>query len=271
MDLAFITPTKYLEKFSKQGTMYLALAHLVDDNGTNNYARFHRREAEKGRKVILDNGLFEGAQVDPQSLIRRARAIRASVVCAPDVLYDSAGTVKEFKSFIKLKHEEGLVCDVMGIPQADNPDGWWDCFRFMDLSKECQLIGLSILSVPASFKRDSWKRPITDSRMHLIRQLHSYEKFLGRPATNCHMLGLGEALSDITLATRLLPDTIISNDSSSAYVHGARQIRYSRLGDIPGGKDHKKLDFNAQTTLFPTQEEAIQYNIDVALTLSGNK
>ncbi len=59
MKLAFITPTSCLEQYSSQGDIYLALAHLIDDNGTNEYARFHRREAEKGRRVILDNGLFQ--------------------------------------------------------------------------------------------------------------------------------------------------------------------------------------------------------------------
>lgn len=283
MDLAFITPTAYLERFSTQGDIYLALAHLIDDSGLNDYASFHRREALKGRRVILDNGLFEGAQVEAESLLRRAKAIHASVVCAPDILYDSAGTIKEFKNFIKAKQEFGLQCDVMGIPQADNPDDWWKCFRFMDLSNDCQLLGLSILSIPQSFEKLARKsgaffgkfQRISFSRLHLLRQLHAYQKLAGRRITPCHLLGLGESLADVTFANRLLPDTVVSNDSSSAFIHGKQNIRYTKIGIIPGGKDHTPLDFdlslsayNCGTKVGNPDYDPIQHNINIALGLA---
>lgn len=271
MDLALITPTSFLEKYARRGDIYLALAHLIDDEGQNEYASFHRREAEKGRRVILDNGLFEGSQVSTEALLRRAQAIRASVVCAPDSLYDTLGTIKAFKQFIRDKHEFGLVCDVMGIPQADNSADWWECFRFMELSKECSLIGLSILSIPQSFTDDSWTRPITDSRMYLIRQLANYESLVGRRATPCHMLGLGESLADLILATRLLPRTIISNDSSSAFVHGYNYVEYDGLGNLPGGKILEKLNFDLETELDDFQEAFISNNINKALQLAHMK
>lgn len=277
IDLAFITPTSYLEKYAKQGDIYLALAHLIDDEGQNDYACFHRREADQGRRVILDNGLFEGAQVDPESLLRRARAIKASVVCAPDVLYDSQGTIKEFKSFVKAKQDFGLHCSIMGIPQANNPIDWWDCYRFMDLSSDCEFIGLSILSIPHAFEelaRDTgiWKKfeRITHSRVYLLGQLRAYASLIGRPVTPCHLLGLGESYSDIIYANRNLPDVVISNDSSSAFVHGMCNVRYSRLGVIPGGKISEKLDFSitkATHGVTSSNEDTIQFNIDVAQML----
>lgn len=273
MKLAFITPTTYLQKFSAQGDIYLALAHLIDDNGTNEYARFHRREAEKGRRVILDNGLFEGAQVGTEELLRRATAIKASVVCAPDVLYDSKGTIKAFKQFIRAKQEYGLVAEVMGIPQADNQADWWECFQFMDMHGECDLIGLSILSVPKSFaKFTTREQPITSSRVHLIRQLYSYSDLSGHRITPCHLLGLGESYDDILEARRLLSRDIVSNDSSSVFVHGVAGVRYEETGLIPGGKIHQKLNFNFKPASFKTLEDArnglIQYNIDIAKSLA---
>lgn len=271
MDLALITPTSFLEKYARRGDIYLALAHLIDDEGENEYASFHRREAEKGRRVILDNGLFEGAQVPAEALLRRAQAIRAQVVCAPDALYDSQGTIKAFKQFIRDKHEFGLVCDVMGIPQADNPNDWWECFRFMEMSKECHLIGLSILSIPQSFTNSAWTRRITDSRMHVLRQLANYESLLGRRSTPCHMLGLGESLADIVLGNRILPNTVISNDSSSAFVHGYNYVEYDGLGNIPGGKILEKLDFDLKVELDDFQKALISRNIDRALDLAHMK
>lgn len=275
MKLAFITPTAYLEKFSAQGDIFLALAHLIDDNGTNEYARFHRRKVEEGRRVILDNGLFEGAQVTTDQLLRRAAAIKASVVCAPDVLYDAKGTIKEFKRFIQAKHEFGLVAEVMGIPQADNPTDWWECFQFMDLHSECDIIGLSILSVPKSFGRHATReQPITSSRVHLIRQLYAHSYLSGRRITPCHLLGLGESYDDIIFATRLLPRDIISNDSSSCFVHGMRGIRYGREGHIPGGKVHEKLDFDLQAWPHDhdhIEEEDIQFNINMAKALAKER
>lgn len=273
MKLAFITPTVYLNRFASQGDIYLALAHLIDDQGKNAYARFHRREAEKGRRVILDNGLFEGAQVSSEALIQRARAVRASVVCAPDVLYDSKGTIKEFKSFVKLKHEAGLVCDLMGIPQADNPADWWECFQFMDMHSECSLIGLSILSVPKSFRDSAGDtgKPITDSRVHLIRQLDSFQNLSGRRITPCHMLGLGESYRDVIEAQKLLPNTIVSNDSSSAFVHGMKGVLYRKGGMIPGGKNHEKLDFLMGPKLTDQQKRNVQFNINEAKWIRRQK
>lgn len=268
MKLAFITPTAYLEKFSKQGDFYLALAHLIDDNRENEYTRFHRREAERGKRVILDNGLFEGAQVEPEALIRRARLIKAQVVCAPDVLYDSKGTIKAFKQFIKLKEEEGLVADVMGIPQASNPTDYWECFQFMQLNENCDILGLSILSIPESFKgstEDAGEWPITAPRVHFIKQLSTFQNSFDNRIKPCHLLGLGESYADIYTAIRLLPDTIVSNDSSSTFVHGAKNVVYNRHGLIPGGKIREKLNFDLpKNSLTSVQSKSVQTNINIA-------
>ena len=268
MKLAFITPTSYLETFSKQGDFYLALAHLIDDEGKNEYAQFHKKEAEKGKRVILDNGLFEGAQVEPEDLIKRAKAIKAHVVCAPDALYDSKGTVKAFKQFIKLKQEEGLVADIMGIPQASNPEDYWECFQFMQLNEDCDMIGLSILSIPKSFKEvteDADKWPITAPRIHFLKQLSTFQNTFEHQIKPCHLLGLGESYADIYTAIRLLPNTVVSNDSSSTFVHGAKNIIYNRHGLIPGGKIRKKLDFSLpKDSLNKNQLSSVQKNINIA-------
>ena len=269
MDLAFIAPTKHLNTVSAKGNILLALAHLIDDNGKNEYARFHRRAAERGVRIICDNGLFEGRQVDDEALLRRATAIKAQVVCAPDSLLNSDETIKRFKQFIRVKQDAGLVIDVMGIPQADTPAGWWDCFRFFDLSNDCQLIGLSILSIPAAFGEYFGTRTITNTRMELIRQLYSYEILLGRRLTKCHLLGLGDHLGDLTLSTRLLPDTIISNDSSSAYVHGRQGIRYTQLGNLKTGKDPRQVNFDTDEELTSEQYRDIVYNMSIAKMLAG--
>lgn len=269
MKLAFITPTKYLDKFATQGDIYLALAHLIDDKGQNDYAQFHIKEKEKGRIVYLDNGLFEGAQVDPLALIHRAKLIGADVVCAPDALYDAKQTVKEFKRFIKLKQDEGLVAKVMGIPQADNPGEWWGCYQFMDSSKDCDMIGLSILSIPASFQHlirmnaSDIDQPIAHSRMHLIEQLYTVSHLTGKRVTPMHLLGLGESYDDIEAASHYLPRDIVSNDSSSAFVHGMHGVIYEETGAIHGGKIKEKLDFSLET-LNPWQENAIDKNIKMA-------
>lgn len=271
MKLAFITPTAYLEEFSSQGDFYLALAHLVDDDGNNDYARFHRREAEQGRRVILDNGLFEGAQVSTDQLLRRAEAIGASVVCAPDVLFDCKGTIKAFKQFIRDKQEHGLVCDVMGIPQADNPVDWWECFQFMQSQSDCDMVGLSILSIPKSFASAAGARSghaITDSRVYLIRELYALSVLSGTRLKPMHLLGLGSSYMDVVAANHLLPRDIVSNDSSSAFVHGMNGVIYDDEGRLTEGKIEKKLHFDI-VSVDPQSEEDIQYNIDKAKEITN--
>lgn len=267
MQLAYIAPTAYLDKISAKGGILLALAHLIDDAGKNDYTKFHRRKAQEGHRIICDNGLFEGAQVDTDTLLHRAGLIGAHVVCAPDVLYNSSETIKSFKRFIKAKQDAGMVFDVMGIPQADNPVDWWECFKFMDLSSDCKLIGLSILSVPQSFNVFLGTTGITASRVWLIKQLYLYEILLGRRITPCHLLGLGESLADLIVASRLVPHSVISNDSSSAFVHGAAEVKYTPLGKIPLGKIKDKLNFSFNGPLHPEQEIAIKHNMHIAHTL----
>lgn len=268
MQLAFITPTDYLEKYSVQGDIYLALAHLIDDEGTNDYGRFHLEQSRKGRRVYLDNGLFEGAQVSTEQLLRRATAIQADVVCAPDVLYDCKGTIKAFKQFIRAKQDAGVVARVMGIPQGSNQTEWWECFQYMNTTSDCDMIGLSILSVPKCFShalsdsgRARW--PITLSRIYLIEQLYSYHCLSAGGIKPCHLLGLGESYGDIFMANRLLPDKIVSNDSSSCFVHGAQGIIYNPMGNVPGGKDHQKLNFGLSKDE-AVDHDAIQRNINYA-------
>lgn len=266
MQLAFITPTAYLEKYSVQGDFYLALAHLVDSKGENAYTQFHSRESKRGKRVVLDNGLFEGSQVSTSDLLDRAAVIKADVVCAPDALYDSKGTIKAFKQFIRAKQDAGVVAKVMGIPQADNEHDWWDCFHFMQTNPDCDMIGLSILSIPKSFGKNLGKNRITLSRIRLIEQLYSYKEFSGHDLKPMHMLGLGEGYADIMLANRLLPNEIVSNDSSSAFVHGMQGITYDRFGHLINGKDHTKLNFNMAWTNHPAaiDHEVIQQNIHLA-------
>lgn len=268
MQLAFIVPTKFLYRYAVLGDCHLALAHLIDDNGTNEYANFYRREARQGKRVILDNGLFESKQVEPESLIHRAKSIEASVVCAPDALFNASGTIKEFKRFIRLKQEEGLVAEVMGIPQADNPADWWECFRYFELSRDCDLIGLSILSIPKAFEMASrGPERITSARMHVIRQLFVYQSLLSRTITPCHLLGMGESYNDMLLCKQLvMDDTIVSNDSTSAFVHGYHNVRYTGLGGIPGGKILEKLDFSINE-LTQDQADIIEHNINTALRI----
>lgn len=256
MKLAFIAPTAYLEKYSTQGDFYLALAHLLGDA---EYLNFHLEEKAKGKVVYLDNGLFEGAQVTPDELINHVARLGPDVVCAPDVLYNSKATIKVFKSFIKLKQEAGLVCKVMGIPQADNPHDWWDCFQFFDTCKDCDMIGLSILSIPKAFGGT-----ITESRRHVIKQLFIHSHMSGRRLTPMHLLGLGEGYGDIQTANCMLPREILSNDSSSCFVTGKHLVRYDKEGKIPGGKIPEKVNFNACTELSTNQIDAIQWNIRTA-------
>lgn len=284
MKLAFITPTAYLNKYAKQGDFYLALAHLIDDDGKNEYARFHRREAQQGKRVILDNGLFEGAQVSTDQLLRRAEVIGAQVVCAPDVLFDSKGTIKAFKQFIKDKQELGAVFDVMGIPQANNPVEWWECFQFMQSQSDCNMVGLSILSVPESFatsaREAGYADGITGPRCYLIRELYALSVLSGTRLKPMHLLGLGESYGDVVLANRLLPRDVVSNDSSSTFVHGAAKVRYRQDGNIPGGKIREKLDFDIKygqpAIVYPEGEAPleimnghIQHNIDIAKRLAN--
>ncbi len=257
MNLAFITPTKYINEFGNQGDFILALSHLMDYEETNDYEK-----AVKNTKlpVILDNGLFENHKAEGiETLIEKAKMINAHTFFAPDVLYNSKETQKELSRAQKLNEGTGL--GLAAVVQADNYYDYINQLLDFNSDPNVDLIGLSILSIPKSFEKSIGEYNITKSRIALLDQMIIMNRREGTKWKNCHLLGIGDSYEDVVFAHKYCP-FVVSNDSSSAFQTGLNNKIYYENLQVPGGKIKEKVDFDLQEiTIF--QEQCIQTNINL--------
>ena len=239
----------------------LALSHLIDPEYSNEYSQALREWKKSGKQIYLDNGLFEnGIPEDTHSLLNKAKHFEVDLVFAPDVLFDAKKTEEELDYFYTVKQEIYPEVKIGYVVQARDPITYLAEFKRANLDDRIDLIGLSILSVPASFNGEvcgfSSENDITYCREIAIDFI---DKMIMGPKKDCHLLGLGGSLNDLVVGQDY--DWIKSNDSSSAFVTGYHGMRYHK-NEVPGGKVEEKLDFSI-TELSGTQEENIIHNISI--------
>ena len=152
IDLAVIAGVPHLRDLSAYGSIDMALTHLVLANET--YADYFLARSRAGVRVLLDNSAYEleadtGHGLAAAAVLAAAERIAASVVICQDVLYDSAATVATTRTF--LTEAAGTGYELMAVPQGRTRAEWLDCYQQLAQLSGVTMIGLSKLSVPASF------------------------------------------------------------------------------------------------------------------------
>lgn len=268
MDLAYITPTRFINQFGNQGDFHLALAHLMDRSKENEYERL-LKESEK--RIVLDNGLFELHHPEGiDSLIAKARRIGATHFFAPDFLYSAKQTFAALKNtlyILDLLKEEKLKIAV--VVQAETEEEFFELYDKFLKEPRVDLIGISILAVPRCF--GSWNKTshkknevyehkdeeIVPSRIKLLEKL--LER--GGNTKNLHLLGLGASYEDVIFAKENCP-FVVSNDTSSCFQSGLHgRLIWGNQLIVEGGKVKEKLDFDLKE-ISEDQIECIQRNIN---------
>ena len=253
---AFIAPTSLIQKYGNKGDFHLMLSHLIAEDPEHINAYEHEIRNSK-LPIILDNGLFEnGKAEDMDSLIRKAIAVGATHVFAPDVLFDRAAT--EANIGIMAEKLEGTGVKMAGVVQANNVYDFLASYSWMVGNEAIDLIGLSILAVPESFKEVTKSDDITINRIACLQALRDL------PAhKNTHLLGAGSAYIDILYAEKNCP-WVVSHDSSSAIWNG---LHGKRIGpktlDVEGGKINLPVDFEWAGLITEEAHQTIEANIQV--------
>lgn len=274
MELAFITPTKYVKQFGSQGDFQLALSCCVDRNTVNEY---EKAILATGQRIILDNSLFELHHPEGiDSLIAKARRMKASHFFAPDFLYDAEATKEAYKNTLYVLDKLGVKdLKIAVVVQGKTEQEYFNLYDYFVNEERVDLIGISILAVPRCFgswntrkqikkKRGEPKeeyshddREIVPSRINLLERLLQR----GGNAKNLHLLGLGDSYGDVIFAKNYCP-FVVSNDTSSCFQNGLHER--SIIGDrliVEGGKVKEKVDFDLKE-ITKEQEEKIQENIN---------
>lgn len=261
--VSFIAPTKLISQYGNQGEFHLALAHLIGpvDEVPNEY---EARLIASGMPIILDNGLFENkVSVPVEELMRKAVHLNAQYVFAPDVLFDRAGTeanIEEAYNTLEEIKADFPECQtkLAAVVQAATPEDFVESYKVMVEDDRISLIGLSILSVPHSFKDVVGTDDITTCRIECLNQLNKLEKH-----KDSHLLGLGSSYKDVHYANQRCK-WVISHDSSSAIWNGVQgKWIDSETYEVEGGKTKVHVDFAFDQELSEHQRAIIQHNIDV--------
>lgn len=259
MRISFISPTSLIRKYGSQGDFTLALAHLIDNDKVNDY---EQAILDISLPIILDNSLFEqGVPEEMRSVIEKGIRIGATHFFAPDYLYQRETTEQSVDTTYALMEEMGVVGKIKmaAVVQANNPEDYIESYlKFVD-DPRIDLIGLSILSIPESFKEVTKTDNITINRIECLHQLATLPRH-----KDSHMLGAGSSYRDVALGSKM--DWVVSHDSSSAVWNGVQGKRISTIDlSVDGGKTEVPVDFGFKEELTEEQESTIQHNIEVIL------
>jgi len=150
MQIAVISPTAGLWRYSALGDIEMALTHIVLSD--EHYRKYFREARAAERFIILDNGLFELKEAMPiKDVIEAARMIGASELICRDVLYDGKATVEASLEFIRKVQESGLRARLMAVPQGKTDTEWFECAEALAKLPSVSCLGISKLSVPKCF------------------------------------------------------------------------------------------------------------------------
>lgn len=258
MKLSLISPTSLIPSFGNMGDFHLTLAHLLEDEPN----AYENAIVASQKPIYLDNGLFEnGESVPVGTLMNHAARLKAQFVFAPDVLFNKEATEENLDNAWKqlqiAKEEYGSKTKLAAVVQADNHNDFIESYQNMCNDERIDLIGLSILSIPESFKGLTGTDDIAMNRMRCISIINELPK-----QKNSHLLGLGSSYVDVVYGSRY--DWIVSHDSSSAIWNAIQGHEILDNFEVKGGKTRVHVDFDWNESLSDETVELIINNINKA-------
>lgn len=216
MKVALIPPVDNLH-YCDNEEMVMALTQLVLTN--SKYCSYYSNH--KGYK-ILDNGAYESELQGIEGVIKAAKAISASEIILPDIIFDCDKTIELAHSSIEYLKKKGLLgaYNIMAVPQGDTEENWWKCYEALEIIAEINVIGFSKLSCPKAFNDT-----ITQSRLKITSSCSPM------PDKQYHLLGGSYEILD---EVKSHPDWIRSIDTSIPFEAGKRRLLLSKLTeDLP--------------------------------------
>ena len=215
-----ISLLKYSQNFNDYDYCLLHLTYEYPE-----YKEYYINAIKKGRKVLLDNSLFElGDALSNEELAQGVKDLNPTWYIIPDCLNDADETIKRFDSFIK--DYLTLSGQKIGVAQGKNLKDLIKCYKYM--SKHADKIAIPFDSkafeqlYPCEDKLLSW----CIGRQVFISLLYN----LGIWNNNKphHLLGCSYAREFSNKLYREL--NIETIDTSNPIVAGIKDLEYSSKG-----------------------------------------
>ena len=274
-----------------------ALVHLFETHP--DYFNYFKRSLASGRKVYLDNSIFElGTSFDPDKYIKWIDKLKPSYYIIPDVLEDAPGTIKQLFEWKQRVQED---CDsnvnnirTIGVVQGRDWHDLVECYQVM--SKMVDMIAISfdysyylhtgvglnndtnwydvmsgVLSVPevddpmdCTMCKDKLHRYCT-GRQRFIQQL--IDEGVWDWSKPHHLLGCSLAKEfKYYVNSRTRVDNIVSIDTSNPIVAGLKRIRYNHedgLDSKPKSLLADMIDFKVSDDEWVGIKQHVDFNLDM--------
>lgn len=119
-----------------------ALVHLFEE--IPEYYNFFEESLAMGRKVILDNSIFElGKAFDPQKYTYWINQLRPSEYIIPDALEDSIATMGQANEWKKKYQKLCNGIKTIGVVQGKTYSEIVNCYNFLDIEINVDKIAIS--------------------------------------------------------------------------------------------------------------------------------
>lgn len=209
-------PICLLEESRKFNDYDYALVHLFEQS--SEYFDFYKKSSLLGRKVILDNSIFElGRAFNSDIFVSYIEKLKPTEYIIPDSLENMEETIKNFDNFLSLYRD--LPGNSIGVVQGKTFKELVECYSYMKEKAD---------KVAISFDY-SYYLSITDNymegRIKFLRDLLQYSIIdINKPH---HLLGcyFPQEFKNYTNFR-----WIESIDTSNPIVHGIRGIKYTEEG-----------------------------------------
>lgn len=227
------------------------LVHLLPVNQA--YKDFYFKSVEYGRRVLLDNSIFElGTSFDPDQFAYWVKELKPYEYVIPDVLEDTEGTCASLESFL-LKYSD-LPGRKIGVVQGKTYREIVDCYRFVapkvdkvaisfDYSYYLENCYWGNLNVPEYVKQreqNKWFKYAT-GRVKLINDLYDDDILdLKKPH---HLLGASLPWEFALYKDNYLAEYIETVDTSNPIVAGILGKKYEPEFGLSEKWSVKLVDF----------------------------
>jgi len=216
---------------------------------------------------LIDNSIFElERSYDYIKLLEYAEEIGAIEISAPEVLRDKKASFNLKEKFLNFYVKSGSRVKVLAVAQGCNLLEIVESYFELLKISEFTALGLPfdidehIKGVSDGVTSLTFRRVL--NRWHLVDTIDSFSKKYEMELKPTHLMGLSDP---VELQRYKNYKWIRSNDSSSAFVHGVHDIKYTSKG-LPGEKISEKLDFGGYNIIDPYNMDIIKDNVDQILT-----
>jgi hypothetical protein len=303
VEVSHESPISLLRQSRKYNDYDYALVHLFE--AYPEYFEFFVESMSMGRKVYLDNSIFElKKSFDPEKYVEWIDKLRPTYYIVPDVLEDADGTVRQMMEWFDNTCNKSSVkkeCGTIGVVQGRDWDDLVRCYRVVEQMVDIVAISFDydyyLLTGDGTGQANvNWGEVIYGEEDPLsgaspdpmsctvcVDKLNRYktgrQRFISQLINEGiwnwkkphHLLGCSLA-SEFGYYTNNNIYNIVTIDTSNPIVAGLKGIRYNDTMGLPGKPRTllaDMIDFKVSEDELPRYMKDIEYNTKMFKKIIG--